>query len=661
MNNFNYKNLTPFKWFVLENFPFIENDFDAINNYHLFSKVVEYLNKTIDNMNLTGEQMENVTNAMTTLQNYVNNYFENLDVQEEINNKLDEMAESGELTDIIAQYLQLAGILAYNTTDDLKNASNIVNGSICKTLGNQQYNDGNGYFYKIRNITTSDVIDELNILSINNSDTLVAERLYNIIYDKCNPIYYGADPTGVNDSSLAIQKCLDNNIDKEIVFTCGIYKIDNPIEISYNNKYGGINFNNSILINNTELDYCIGVGTKNHDLTHANSTNTGNRFYNISNLKMRSVSDYAILIDRWFMNVRIDNIDIYTTKNGIQIGKRYENYDNPPSDVQLSNFILTNDDMSKDYTGINVIGTDNKFSDGRIYGFKTGINGNNNLIIMDNIHFLACNFGENILDNNYVCIKQPNTLFADLCYCDSYPCFVKATNNQGSILVTNLFIYSWHNQLENPAFFDFSDVTDSNSVIDLNFKNIKFTKSNYPDSTKIIKEPTLLNVKRSLLLGFNSYGNIRINGIRQLTNANKDLTLSKNGIYTNNYIGEWKENWIAMGYLNVISAGLAFINIIDDSLGLIIFKVRFNSDLTIRSCEKVTPTTSYAPAIAFKLLESGLYEVFYAKNKNNLSITTNVVNGIELIKNSCCYIVPITQDLYDISAPTETSVDIIST
>ena len=127
MNNFNYKNLTPFKWFVLENFPFIENDFDAINNYHLFSKVVEYLNKTIDNMNLTGEQMENVTNAMTTLQNYVNNYFENLDVQEEINNKLDEMAESGELTDIIAQYLQLAGILAYNTTDDLKNASNIPN------------------------------------------------------------------------------------------------------------------------------------------------------------------------------------------------------------------------------------------------------------------------------------------------------------------------------------------------------------------------------------------------------------------------------------------------------------------------------------------------------------------------------------------------------
>lgn len=103
MNNFDYKNMTPFKWFVLENFPFIENDFEAINNYRLFSKVVEYLNKTIDNMNLTGEQMENVTNAMTELQDYVNNYFENLDIQDEINNKLDEMATDGTLDNIINQ------------------------------------------------------------------------------------------------------------------------------------------------------------------------------------------------------------------------------------------------------------------------------------------------------------------------------------------------------------------------------------------------------------------------------------------------------------------------------------------------------------------------------------------------------------------------------
>ena len=114
MNNFDYKNLTPFKWFVLENFPFIENAFEAIDNYRLFSKVVEYLNNTIDSMNLTGEQMENVTNAMTELQNYVNNYFDNLDVQEEINNKLDEMVEDGTLQNLFNNLLN-------NVYDDIGN------------------------------------------------------------------------------------------------------------------------------------------------------------------------------------------------------------------------------------------------------------------------------------------------------------------------------------------------------------------------------------------------------------------------------------------------------------------------------------------------------------------------------------------------------------
>ena len=105
MNKFEYKRLSPFKWYVLQNFPFIEADFDAITEYQLFCKVVEYLNKVIDDMNAVGQQTENITNAMTELQDYVNNYFENLDVQEEINNKLNEMVTDGTLTNIIENYI----------------------------------------------------------------------------------------------------------------------------------------------------------------------------------------------------------------------------------------------------------------------------------------------------------------------------------------------------------------------------------------------------------------------------------------------------------------------------------------------------------------------------------------------------------------------------
>jgi beta-lactamase superfamily II metal-dependent hydrolase len=44
-------------------------------------------------------------NKFTELKDFVDTYFDNLDVQEEINNKLDAMAESGELADIITEYL----------------------------------------------------------------------------------------------------------------------------------------------------------------------------------------------------------------------------------------------------------------------------------------------------------------------------------------------------------------------------------------------------------------------------------------------------------------------------------------------------------------------------------------------------------------------------
>ena len=119
MNKFEYKNLTPFKWFVLENFPFIEADFDALTEWQLFCKLGKEMNKIINSENTLGSQMENVTNAMIELQNYVNqeilhqdeditefknyvtNYLENLDVQEEINNKLDDMVEDGTLERII--------------------------------------------------------------------------------------------------------------------------------------------------------------------------------------------------------------------------------------------------------------------------------------------------------------------------------------------------------------------------------------------------------------------------------------------------------------------------------------------------------------------------------------------------------------------------------
>lgn len=99
--NYNFNKLTPFKFFCLTNFPFIEEDFDSLNTYELLCKVVEYLNNVIDTTNTMGTQTEELTNAFNELKSYVDNYFTNLDVQTEINNKLDEMAQDGTLAKII--------------------------------------------------------------------------------------------------------------------------------------------------------------------------------------------------------------------------------------------------------------------------------------------------------------------------------------------------------------------------------------------------------------------------------------------------------------------------------------------------------------------------------------------------------------------------------
>ena len=143
---------------------------ESLSYYELLCKVVAKLNETIELSNGTAE-------GLKELQDYVANYFDNLDVQEEINNKLDEMAEQGVLTDIIAQYLQLAGLLCFNTVNDMKNATNLINGSFAKTYGLNEYNDGKGEFYKIRNITSSDIVDNYKIIALNNSDVLIAELI----------------------------------------------------------------------------------------------------------------------------------------------------------------------------------------------------------------------------------------------------------------------------------------------------------------------------------------------------------------------------------------------------------------------------------------------------------------------------------------------------
>ena len=100
-----YKSFGTFKLFVLENFPFITEDFDALTYYQMLCKVVGFLQDVITNNESLQYNQTELLDAFNELQNYVNHYFDNLDVQNEINNKLDKMAENGTLTNLIKKYV----------------------------------------------------------------------------------------------------------------------------------------------------------------------------------------------------------------------------------------------------------------------------------------------------------------------------------------------------------------------------------------------------------------------------------------------------------------------------------------------------------------------------------------------------------------------------
>lgn len=96
----NYKTLQPFRYWCQKVLPLVYDD--SLSYYELLCKVIDYLNKTMEDVETLHGDVTNLHSAYEELQNYVNEYFNGLDVQEEINNKLDIMATDGTLLRIIA-------------------------------------------------------------------------------------------------------------------------------------------------------------------------------------------------------------------------------------------------------------------------------------------------------------------------------------------------------------------------------------------------------------------------------------------------------------------------------------------------------------------------------------------------------------------------------
>lgn len=231
----------------LTNFPYIEKDFDALTDYQLLCKVVEYLNMVIKNSNDQNDSITNLYNAFISLQDYVNtnfddletafnnletyvnNYFDSQDWQQMVNNKLDDMLESGVLEQIIEQFIQSTAIWCFDTIADMLQATNLINGSFARTLGYYSVNDNGGAIYKITD--TASLTDYQEELASGLYATLINEKYV-------TPEMYGAYGDGVHDDSTAIQTAINSNKVIELspkTYICFSLLSENPLVIHGNN------------------------------------------------------------------------------------------------------------------------------------------------------------------------------------------------------------------------------------------------------------------------------------------------------------------------------------------------------------------------------------------------------------------------------------------
>lgn len=161
----------------------------------------------------------------------IQNFLKTLDLQDEVDNKLDEMAESGELQEIMAAYLNTKAIFGFDNVASMKEATNLIDGSYAETLGYYSKNDGGKALYKVRQITNDDVVDEMLIIALYD-DNLIAEL---IAKDEVNVRQLGAKGDGISNDTNYLQTAIDNF--KIIDLGVGNYLVNSQLNIDNDGRH----------------------------------------------------------------------------------------------------------------------------------------------------------------------------------------------------------------------------------------------------------------------------------------------------------------------------------------------------------------------------------------------------------------------------------------
>lgn len=299
--------------------------------FNTFSEdTTTFVNQFVDD---TNETVDEYIAKFVELHDYVHDYFDNLDVQEEINNKLDDMVEAGTLQEIITSYIQANVAWTFDTVADMKLATNLVNGSYARTLGYHTMNDGGGALYKITSTGTA-----------NEMDVIAVGSLYaNIQLDKEITLEnFGAYGDDNHDDSDIIQAVINYSVTEglKIAVLPKVYKVTKTINIPNGTKMEGITPNYSFQSNWKSADikaYFEDTDTTNTDPIF-NISNDGKNVYSnfpssttnrtgiqIKNIRIYGQGAFCGVKIRGY-DITLDNVSIERCKIGMHIYRAFVCY-----------------------------------------------------------------------------------------------------------------------------------------------------------------------------------------------------------------------------------------------------------------------------------------------------------------------------------------------
>lgn len=200
---------------------------ESMSYYETLLGLLNYLeNVIIPTVNNNADAVAELQNLYVELKDYVEHYFDNLDVQEEINNKLDEMVEDGVLEQIIEQYIQSSALWCFNSVTEMKAATNLIDGSYAKTTGYYSANDGGEGTYII--VDDDNLVDDGGLVH-ELSNGLFAKLINN---KTINAKQFGAYGDNIHDDTTAIQKCLLLLNDYKVIIPKGTYITSLPLNLT---------------------------------------------------------------------------------------------------------------------------------------------------------------------------------------------------------------------------------------------------------------------------------------------------------------------------------------------------------------------------------------------------------------------------------------------